>query len=79
MEPAVTADGPPRGQLAAHVLRRLADLPVAIRERPLERGLDIGAVEWRQRQHRPAPDRRAPEEVAPGTTSNRLLPMELIA
>ena len=45
--------------VAAHVLRRLADLPVAIGERPLERGLDVRTVEGRQCQHRPPPDRGA--------------------
>ena len=47
-----------RTRLAAHVLRRLADLPVTIRERPLEGGVDLGTVERRQRQDRPPAHRR---------------------
>ena len=45
--------------MTSQVLGGLADLPVTVRERVGERGVDLRTVERGQRQDRPSPDRRA--------------------
>src|SRR5690606_26101716 len=42
----------------ADVLGRLAHLPVAVLQGPLERGVDVGPLEGGEGEHGPAADRR---------------------
>ena len=61
----------------AEILGRLADLPVAVGERPVERRVDLVALERRERQHGPAADvgsvraRRLPSAAGPGHAWSR--------